>query len=483
MPEFTPEQIDARIMADPGMKQLANEDPTEFLSQHERIYHTFGYRPDGTALSTAQKGFGSISRATGIPEGIVQGVAATPLPTLGAIGGAMAGATGGLVGTAIGAAGGSVLGEAANSLLGITDPMDAMDMGIAAGAPLAGTALARTGPAMIKLGKRLIPGAGAGLNELAGERLATKLNSMRVTKTDVEAMRGTIQLAPDFKVDIPLTRDLFKTESGDIGRQAAAAIPGSDKYLKELNTQITNIGQSGTVSFKDLMTLEQGFNRIKGERPDELWGKASGLIIDDMDNALKNPKLSAATKDKISTGLTAFKSFIATNRKYHADETLVDLFKVDGKVVKSVSGDPNLVLFDQKAFKSQLNNNKILNKAFSPAEIESVRESVSGLGYISKPPSGNGDAINLARRYGAGGMIGWVAGGPMGAVAGAGVEELLRRAVTSEPGRRIVKYLAKEGRGKIDSVELNTMLGKAMAGAMAGVAGINQPAGLPTNQE
>lgn len=77
--------------------------------------------------------------------------------------------------------------------------------------------------------------------------------------------------------------------------------------------------------------------------------------------------------------------------------------------------------------------------------------------------------MNLAKRYGVGGMIGWMTAGPMGAFAGAGVEELIRKAVTSESGRRVVKHLAKKGRGRIEGLELDQMLGKVASGVSAGV--------------
>src|SRR5207245_269518 len=104
------------------------------------------------------------------------------------------------------------------------------------------------------------------------------------------------------------------------------------------------------------------------------------------------------------------------------------------------------------------------------------------LGYISSPPSTQANnVLGVARRFGAGGTIGYMAGGFIGAGVGAGVEELMRNAVSTETGRRIVKYLAKEGRGKINAFELKTMLGKAIAGAGSAVAGASQPAGENIN--
>lgn len=479
MPEFTPDQIDKRIQDDPDMQHLAKNDETEFLSRHAQIYKEFGYKPDGSPLRMAQKVIGKVSRATGIPEGAVQFGTAAILPTVGTMAGMAVGASGGPLGAALGASGGSVLGEAVNSLLGVTEPMDSADFALAAGAPLLGPAVAKAGPVSIAALKRVIPGAGAGLNELAGEALATKLGSMRVTKEHVAFTRSMLSSAPDFKLAAPNTRAIFNQETADAARQALQGVPGKDTYLKALNNVLGKNPdiQKGSVSFKDLMTLEQGFNSIKGGAPNEVWGAAAGKIIDDIEAAANDPKLTAATASKAKQGLDAFKTFIATNRKHHLDEKLVTMFTPGsgaGRVVKPTTGDPNLVLFDQKAFKNLLDNDKDLKRAFSPTEIESIRDSVSSLGYISRPPSQSADALNLAKRYGAGGMAGWMAGGPVGAVVGATLEEILRKAVTSEPGRKAVKHLAKEGRGHIDALELHRMLGQITAGASAGiVAGVS----------
>ena len=111
-----------------------------------------------------------------------------------------------------------------------------------------------------------------------------------------------------------------------------------------------------------------------------------------------------------------------------------------------------------------------------------MKDAILDLGYISKPPQGGQDAVNLAKRYGAGGMIGWMAGGPMGALAGAGVEEIIRKGITSPKGREIVKYMAKQGRGHINAMELDQMLGKAVggmsAGLVPGVTGAGSPEGI-----
>ena len=484
MAEFTPAQIDKKIESDPEMKRLAKDDETEFLSQHAKIYREFGYQPDGTPLRTAQKAIKGISKFTGLPEEAVRIGAATPLAVGGTIAGATVGAAGGPGGAIIGAAGGSILGEAANSLLGINEPMSTTDFGIAGGAALVPTAISKTIPGLIKAGKYTLPGVGAGLNELAGERFATALKSLRVTPQHVDDARAAMGLVTDFKVETPKLKALLQSESKDVARQEVLGVP-STGHLKDLNNQIEALSQHGSLSFRDIMTLEKGFGRIKDTKSEAVWAKAAGVLIEDLEFAVTNPKLSGATKAKAAQGLNAFKQFIATNNKMKADDDMVSLL---GRVVKPTTGDPNLVQIDRKMLMHGIEKMENITKAYTPAEIQSMKDVVTDLGYISKPPSTGGDAVNLAKRYGVGGMIGWMTAGPMGAFAGAGVEELMRKGITTETGRRIVKYLAKEGRGTINSLELEHMLGKAAAGvsaAVPGVTGMGSPLGTQSfeNQE
>ena len=485
MPDYSREQIDEQIDNDPEMIALVqNGDENEFNRKHAEIYREFNLDPMGQPLRLAQRAIKGVSKATGIPEGVVQGAAALPLPTVGTIAGGIAGSPGGPVGATIGAMGGSVLGEAGNSLLGITEPMGATEFGLAAAGPLVAPAIAKAAPGAIKAAKRLLPGMGAGLNELAGEQFAAKLNSMRVTREMVDQASDALSMTHgNFKIPTENLRKSFIDESARIGEESLRGVPTSKGYQDELAKFVQdNFPQNAkSMSFKDLMVVERGLNRIKGDRPGEIWAKASGVLIDEMEKAIENPALSAVTRQRATQGLNTFKQFIATNRKYNADEELTRLLSSKG-VLKASSGDPNLVQIDQKMLRRGLDENKALNRAYSKAEIKEMKDAILDLGYISKPPQGGQDAVNLAKRYGAGGMIGWMAGGPMGALAGAGVEEIIRKGITSPKGREIVKYMAKQGRGHINAMELDQMLGKAVggmsAGLVPGVTGAGSPEGI-----
>src|SRR6185295_16522690 len=327
MPEFTIDQINERVKADPEMTALLERDPTEFKSQVNNLYHSFGYRPDGSELPAAQKAFGKVSRATGIPEGVVQGVAATPIP---------------LATTLLGAAtknpaltsAASVFGEKLNSVLGITDEMTKGDIALAAAAPLAGPALSRlkTG---LSYGSRFLPGGGAAMHELASEAFAKQIQHLTISRETVQAMRDTLRKVDDFKVKVPQLQALFKNELDDVAHRAQFGF--DDAYLKQINKTVKALkGANGEVSFRTVMSLEQGFNNLKEAQPHALWAKASGVIIDDLEAATKNPALSQATRDKATKGLQAFKNVLAVGRQYRANDSLERIFN---RVVTPVPGD------------------------------------------------------------------------------------------------------------------------------------------------
>src|SRR5207245_930462 len=151
------------------------------------------------------------------------------------------------------------------------------------------------------------PGAGAGLNELAAETLAKSAQGLRVTKEQVGAARLGMSMVAEknnFVMPVPKLKAILQNESKDVANQSLQSIPGSDTYLKALNKVISQSDvKSGNVSFKDLLTLEQGFNRIKDEKTSEVWAAASGALIDDLEAATMNPKISKMTRDKMQAGL------------------------------------------------------------------------------------------------------------------------------------------------------------------------------------
>jgi hypothetical protein len=470
--DYTLDEINSRIQQDPEMKQLYADDPTEFKTRATALYKRFGYNTDGSAMPLARRAVRTGARTLGLDEDISEMAASAVLPTAGTLAGLTIGAAGGPIGAAGGAMVGSAFGEELNSAVGLTDPQDATGRATALGAPLLGPLAGRVlKPGLSKGVLRTLPGTGAGLNELASEEFTAAITKGRVTKETMETFRKGLDHVPDFTIPVPSLKSLFAEESSKVGQQALQSVPGKDTYLKRLNAFIEANPdmQKGAMTSRDLMALESGFNDVKSDLPGEVWGKASGLIIREMEHALGNPKLSASTRGKVSEGLSRFKGFIAINNKYQADEAMTKAIQLDGPIIKSVNGDTGLVKFDKKAMHKFFETNAAIKKAFSPTEIQDMKDAVLDLGYISSPPTGSLSAGNAIQRFGAGGTIGWaLGGGTGGALVGVGIEETLRQAVMTKTGRDITKYLAKKGQGSINALELKTMMGQAVAGATAG---------------
>ena len=466
MPTFTPKQIDARIEADPEMQALAQSDPTEFLAQHETIYKEFGYKPDGSPLSTAAKVFQKTSKLTGIPEGMVQTAASLPLPIAGTIAGGLVGAGGGLGGAVIGASGGSVLGEAGNALLGITEPLDNVDLGVAAGAPLIGPV---AGKVLKGLGtaSRALPGVGSGLHQMAGENLELALKKLKVTSADVDMFSDLLKKVPEFKVQTPLMKQAVKDE---LDRASASIVP-DEAYIKSLNKLTKTLHDDPHVSFKSLMSTEHDLNELKHAQPTALWKKLSGILIDDLDAQAKNPALTQATRDKIAEGSQAYKNVVKVAKRMHANDSLDSVFK---NVVAPVAGDDTLVRFNKAKFVKELRDNEVLKSNFSSAELDSIKTAVDDIGYLGFPPATGQSGMGFIGRSGAAGAVGYaMLGGSTGAMAGFAIAETLRQAMTTQTGRNFVKSLAKKGGGKLDMLELKTTMGKIISGMSAGVAGVS----------
>lgn len=470
MPEFTPDQIDERIKSDPEMIHLAKEDPTEFEAEHTRMYRTFGYKPDGSPLGKVQKAFGATARTTGVPEGIIKGVASAVLPTALTVGGAAAGAMAGGAGAPFGAAGGAVAGEFANYGLGITEEAPTpLDLGIAAGSSLAGPFASRVKAGLYSGAKRL-PGAGLTTHPLAAEVLEKHIQHMRISAEDVSMLRGLMDKVPDFKTQIPMVRERLKTELD----MATRSLKPDEPYIKELNKFTASLADKQHVSFKQLMATEKDLIASGAEAPRAVWNKLSGVLIDDMEAQAKNPNLTAATRAKIAEGVQSFKMYSAFNKRFQANDTLDGILN---RSITKVEGGDDMVRFNKQTFLKEMKK-KGLTDNFEATEIKAMEDAIQDIGFLASPPGGGLNKAGSSIHAGVGGalgMAGYAMGGYTGMlVAGLGVSELLRLSVSSETGRRVLKHMATTGKGRIDVLELNSMLGKAIAGMSAGtVAGVS----------
>ena len=463
--EFTPTQIDERIKADPEMIGLAKDDPDEFEAQHAQLYRSFGYRPDGSPLGKVQKVFGETSRATGIPEGVIKGVASAVLPTALTIGGAVGGAAvSGGIGAPFGAAGGAVAGEFANYGLGITEePPTPFDIGVAAGTSLLGPLGSRAKAGLGPLLKRM-PGAGMEMHPLAAGVFKKHIQHMRIDAEDVTTLRGLIDQVPDFHVKIPITRDILGKELEAVSR----SLKPDTAYIKELEKIQDRFADQPFLSFKELMATEKDLILSGSESAHAVWSKLSGTLIDDLDKQALNPKLSKATRNKIAEGVQSFKMYSAFNKRFRANTELDNIVK---RVVTEIDGD-ELVRFNSKTFVKELEHNKVLKSTFEPTEIADMKAAIKDLGYLAAPPGSGVNQVGRSIHAGAGGalgLIGYSLGGYQGMlIAGLGVAELIRVAISSQTGRNVVRYMATQGKGRVNAIELDRVLGQVIAGSLAG---------------
>ena len=171
-------------------------------------------------------------------------------------------------------------------------------------------------------------------------------------------------------------------------------------------------------------------------------------------------------------GLLTFKKALTTNNRFKATEVFDNLLK---RVVQPAAGDTNLIRFDKKAFIKGLDNEQ-LKEAFSTNELASVKDAVENIGYFMGPPSKAGNTIPYLGRSGSFAALGWGFGGAIGAIIGFGGQQLITDALSTDVGRKVIKYLATTGKGKINMLELQSIMGKVVAGTMAGLmAGAQAP--------
>lgn len=463
MPEFTPSQIDKRIQSDPEMQDLAKTDETEFLSRHEQIYNEFGYNADGSPLSTAMKGIQKVSKFTGIPKDVVQGAANMPIPAaLTAAGVAVGSAAPGPVQAILGATG-SVLGEHINYQLGLRDKPGDIDNAMAAGAPLLGPLVSRSKSVLSDIGQGL-PGAGKHMHNLAAEAIAKQAGHMEVTDDMVNFMRQNFKTVPSFKVDVPNVRAHVAQEISDVTK----SLTPDEPYIKKLNILQKSLSQDKSFSFEKLMATEKSFIQNGAEDPHGVWKKLSGVLVSDLQAQAKNPALTPATRAKIQQGVDAYTQFVAVNKRKQGQDALNKF--LGAPVITQL--DDGMARFNKVAFLKQLDSKGM--SVFEPSEIADMKKAVSNLGYIGAAPQSFTSNVTHTGSLGLAGLAGYSVGGVQGVIAATALVGTLRAALGSEYGRKAVEFLAKKGHGKIDQLELKTMLGQITAGANAGmVAGVS----------
>jgi len=469
MAEFTIDQINKRIAADPDMQELHKSYPKEFDSQVTQMYSGFGYNAEGLPFNRATKIAKSVEGVTGIPSDSLKNAASMGLEMAGASAGMTVGMPAGVPGITGGAMVGSLAGKKVADLLGLNDDSTPASDAISLVAPLVPNAI---GKAIGGIGKamRSIPGVGTTFHQQAAERLEGALAKATVTSADVDtfadALQHQIKTAP-FRIKTP---GLKQAVDDELSSAVASKVPDT-VYIKQLRNLHAEL--SSDTSFRELMATEKAFNKLKISAPTDVWKRLSGVLVEDMDNAATNPAVSQKTRDKIAAGSQAFKNLVKVNRKFNASTSLQSLMK---SAVTEVDGDPNMIRFNKTAFMKKLNTSaefdtSKVGSTFDASEIQSIKNAVNDVGYLGwGPTGGTQSAGSYIGRSGAAGAIGFtIGGGSKGAMTGFAAAAALSKALESEAGRKLVSATARKGKGMLDMTELNRTLGQVIAGASAGI--------------
>lgn len=383
------------------------------------------------------------------------------LPTGGGIAGA---ALGGGIGTpfgmtvpgsVIGGGIGSGLGEAANQLLGITEP-SLSEIGKATMIPMAiGGATAALRP--------LMPFMGAGkaaqtLNALAPEEAASKVGAM-LPKVPASSL---FKQAAAAQVTIPMNRTLHSIDNllDDLTNVSTGVQKANSQvigYLKGIKNLLGTSpqGLSPTALQRE---LEGAGNVIKSVNTK--GGTGSGAIkqafkamVNDLDDAAKmaNP------------GLPGAQTLIAARDAFKKESVVKEIGDAITDATKSLRGQGDLVQFNANAVLKLVAKNPFYQKALSASERGEVE---SLLKLLNKIPAlrpgagaqfGSGRTAQMLASATAGGAGGFAAGGPMGGAIGTAagmaippIAEFGRNVATAlqmSTGRALMKELLTQSKG------------------------------------
>lgn len=383
------------------------------------------------------------------------------LPTAGGIAGA---AFGGGLGTpfgmtvpggVIGGGIGSGLGEAANQLLGITEPSLA-EIGKATAIPMAiGGATALLRP--------LMPFATSGsaartLNALAPDEAAAKVGAM-MPKVSASSL---FKQATNAHVTIPMNRTAHMLE--DLMDDLRTVSPG----VKRANSQVIHyinglreklITSPGGLSPSALQRELEGVGTVVKSLSAK-GGAGSGSIkqvfkamVNDLDDAAKmaNP------------GQPAARLLQAARDTFKKESVLKEIGESIADATKNLRGQGELVQFNSNQVLKSISKNRFYTDALSVSERGEVE---SLLKLLNKIPAlrpgagsqfGSGRLATMAASASAGGGMGFAAGGPTGAGIGTAIGAALppvvefgknvATAMQMSTGRALMKELLTHSKG------------------------------------
>jgi hypothetical protein len=474
MPEhMTPEEIKSFVVGNPIAADMLERDEAQFDDTMANLYRHYGYDPEGNELSKAQKGIRKVSEATGIPEWLTTAAAASVVPTITTAAGAIGGmAVSGPVGGYVGAVAGSLGGEQLNVEMGITDPMDAVDVGIAAGAPLvpvAGRVAKETGKRVLKH----LPGAGVGMHQAALDTAVANAAKFGATKEGVTTAWDAVSNLPAYRQEMPKLAKLLQDEGVKLSELTAISPTLADtKYGKQVKGILNTLQEVGTINNKQIGALQHFFNKEKIDNPGSVWAKASGVLMDDLEDFATAGKYAP----EASATVMGLQKATQMTKRLHASE---DMDKLLARVTSEKLSD-GVTKFNRDAFVKGLREegkkgyDRVFERGFGADDVNKMITAVKDLGYIAPMPT---ESISTIGREmlpfasigaGAAAITGSSAYMPIMA-AGVVIGATIKKILTTETGRNWVARLAKEQGGRVSALQLSEM-SMALAGGTSGAA-------------
>ena len=369
------------------------------------------------------------------------------------IGGALGAAAGTVVapgpGTLVGAAAGAATGEAVQQFL---DPFQSgeatgslFQIGAAGALPFV--------PAGVRRFFVSLPGAAAGLQEFLFKKLGAKgetliakfapvpgtadqlFNEARVLGAQMRAVTGAIGGNA-----VPLTRTA--QVAGEIAEEVATSkfATGASKAVA---TRAQAFASQNQVPFEEFRLNQSDVGALV-RATERTGGAALGRVKqlyaamwDDLESALaQQSKLGNPVGQKLTQAIDAFK-------REQAATFFKDAFE------KSTLRRVGLKNLDVDTFMTKIDRMRdVLDRLMPKAEVDEALDVLKGFAKIptmAKTPRLGFEQMPFAQRAVVGGAIGFFAGGAPGAAGGVLAVEAISSALTTRPGRTVVRTMMTQG--------------------------------------
>jgi hypothetical protein len=405
--------------------------------------------------------FGAIDRLSPGTGGEMQGVFnREAIPTLLTVGGGAlgAGARLGAVGKAILEASGSGIGGGINQATGI-EPPNGLQLAGRIVAPMA----ARGTMSALQQAPRLLPGASAALQEEAVGQARNIPSLIRPPAQSSDTLYSALEKAGNPRMELPTTM----SEMGRLQKIEGHIAEGlKSEPLLTVIEGLKNKTGGGGMTFQEIKeNLERLGKKIGSTTDAELKGAYKDLyksLLTDLETA--STKMGGEPAKLFQQARQAY-------RRELAQRELQDVITEKGITKQGEFLDqfnPNAV----SKWMTSTKDGQYFMKSVTPDELKAINATLKELSQVPTVPVKRGAPIGSGRRLGivgAGGAVGGVAGGGMGAAVGMLAAdkgaELISRALTSDTGRSVLLKVLRASGGQFGQREA-AVVSAALAGEL-----------------